>query len=217
MKPLLIIAELSSPCVTSSPLLFDGLLMFGVGRMMGLKADGWVDPAEVYSQPLPLDRVETEHGWWYAASQATPVGVEERTYSHRRASPSQLADWTCSKSVNRASGPDKNLRTPVYYYWAWRTVVWTAIGDSVEVAALLAHIPSVGARTTQGWGRVISWDVRTVEGPPLESYATDISLRHIPVAAVTPGRARVSRRNIPLTPPYHDRDRAEPCWQTRVV
>jgi len=216
VTPFTVTAHLASPAVATSPLLLDGILYYGVGSQMGREAGGcWVDPIDVYASALPLEIVETPAGWWWAASQALPVGTEGKTHTHRRTSPALLADWTSERSLNRATGPDKSLRTPVFYRWQWRTIRWTAVGDPEAVGRLLAHVPAVGARTTQGWGRVISWDIES-GGPPLEAYAKDLSLRHLPVGATRPDRRQVSRRNIPLRPPYRNRADAVPCWQARA-
>ncbi len=222
MIPLTVTATLLTPVAGDSPLLLDGILYAGLGRRTGDAAPGgWVDPRGVYERPLPLARVEVaESVWWWAASQAIPQGPEELAYSHRRPPVREATRWTSARSLNRATGPDKALRVAVYYRPHWRRITWTAVGDLREVQALLAWIPAVGRRTSQGWGWVSHWRV-SAGGRPLSHYRTHLDTRPFPAdyvaaqgeAIVMPPRARL--REMPLTPPYYGRRRSVRVWQAR--
>lgn len=177
MIPLTVTAHLRTPCVPGGPLLLDGVLLAGLGEAMGAaRADGWEDPAAVLRAAeegaLPLARVETPHGWWWAASQAVPLGPEATAHGHRRPALEALERWSSAPSVNIAAGPDKLLRIPVYYRPGWWTVQWTCVGDPERVAALLLRVGALGRRVTHGWGWVERWDVHA-GGPPLDQYARD--------------------------------------------
>ena len=222
MRPLLVTAALRSPVATGNPLMLDGILYAGVGRRAGDTADGgWASPREVYGQPLPLAKVELPDGrWWWAASQASPRGPEALTHSHRRPPTMEAARWTSARSINRATGPDKALRAAVYYRPQWMRITWSAFGDPEAVRGLLAWVPAVGPRTSQGWGWVDYWQVAG-GGPPLDAYRTHVGLRHLPAdhaerlgdELVLPERCTL--REMPLTPPYYGRARSVRVWQAR--
>lgn len=215
MKRLTIRAHLASPMIATHPLLFDGILYFGVGRLKGREQEGvWIDPKQVYKTPLPLAKVETHAGWWWAASQAMPIGGERSAFMHRRTSPAMLADWTNEKSLNRSTGPDKSLRTPIYYRWRGRFVEWTCVGEPLMVGVLLAQISSIGAKVTHGWGRIERWEV-LFKGPSLKEYRSNLYLRHLPVNLGPANDRRASRNTLPLRPPYHNRRAALPVYQVR--
>lgn len=85
MIPLTVTAHLHTPPIVREPILLDGVLTGALGISLGAERDdGWAEPEVVYASPLPLARVETPAGWWYAASQATPHGPEQTHHAHRR-------------------------------------------------------------------------------------------------------------------------------------
>lgn len=224
MTPLSVVAYIASPCLPGGPLLLDGILLAGLGSTMGAtRADGWADATEVLraaaAGALPLARVNTPHGWWWAASQATPEGPEAISHAHRRPAYDLVERWTPAATLNHSAGPDKALRVPLYSRPAWTTIRWTAVGDPARVAHLLARVPGVGQRTTHGWGWVDRWEVTAMpDGPRPEQYAMDLALRHLPVSAVEDDVLRrflgqVRRHELPLRPPYHARAAAVTCWQ----
>lgn len=216
MRALTVRAHLSSPMIATHPLLLDGILYYGVGRLLGREAGGWVNPINVFAEPLPLSQVGPDGSWWWAASQAVPIGGERRAYMHRRTSLAVLSTWTKERSLNRSTGPDKSLRTPIHYRWRGRYVEWTCYGNASKVGVLLAQIPSIGAKVTHGWGRVERWEV-SLKGPELSEYRHNINLRHLPVSEGRPQGGRYSRKSLPLRPPYHNRRAAVPVWQVRHV
>jgi CRISPR type IV-associated protein Csf3 len=215
MVPFAVTAELATAPVVTGPLMLDGLLLFGIGAEMGrLHPSGIVAPEDVIAQPLPLARVEVDDLWWWAASQATPRGREEQGHLHRRTPFDLAARWTSAGAINQAAGPDKMLRVPFYRRVEMLRITWTGVGDPQRVGELLKHVNSVGKLRTQGHGLVRSWTVAT-DGPPLETYARDIRLRHLPVAAVRtiPPRTSASYRLMPLRAPYYEKNALVPCLQ----
>jgi CRISPR type IV-associated protein Csf3 len=214
MEPLTVRAYLASPCSPSGPLLIDAILFAGLGASMQLARpdEDWIPQDEVFACSLPLARVETPAGWWWAASQATPEGPESMLHAHRRPMSVHAEVWTTAKTLNQASGPDKALRVPVYTRPRWLVPTWTCVGDIDEVAFLLAHVPGVGKRITHGFGWVSRWLV-VRGGPPVENYARDVRLRHLPVELAPDLPSRVARRRMALRPPYYDRCNAVPCFQ----
>lgn len=225
MIPLLVECELDAAPLGRRPWYLDALLYWAIGERLGdAHPSGRADPAEVIAAcdagALPLARVDTSAGWWWAASAVWPQGREQMVHAHRRPPIELYRDLTAARSVNVASGPDKALRIPVYRQLDQRRLRWSCIGDEDAVRALVERIPALGSRRTQGHGLVRpgSWRVRPDRsGPALAAYAREVRLRHIPIAlapsALVPG-ARVARRALPLRPPYHGRGEAPdapPC------
>lgn len=210
MIALTVTAELASAPVVTTPLRFDGLLWAAWHARLSVQTgQDWPDP--VPDAPLPLARVETPHGWWWAASAVAPTGPESMHHAHRRPAIGELLDWSAARSVNIAAGPDKALRIPHYRRIAMLSLTWTCVGDRAGVADLLGYVPGVGGQRTQGHGWVRRWTVGPA-GPGLDAYRTDVRLRPLPVEAVDTLPDRVSRRMVPLRPPYYDRAAAVPCW-----
>lgn len=220
MIPLTITAHLRTPPVLAGPMLLDGLLYAGLGAELGASAPGgWAarEDVDAAAQDLPLARVEVGGAWWWAASQATLHGEEQRAHLHRRVSYEMLEDWTSARSVTISAGPDKLLRRPVYIRTEMRRLTWTCVGDPSRVSQLLARVPSVGKYGTHGHGWIERWSVRR-GGPRLDAYARDLRLRHLPVEVLAEvPRGRLSRRRLPLTPPYWERRRSVDVLQIREV
>lgn len=212
MIPLTVTAVMGSAPLVKEPLRLDAVLYYAIGRRLGRDAPaGYADKADVDVVPLPLARVETPAGWWYAASQATPWGSEEPVYTHKRAPLQQALIWTSQKGVNIAAGADKSLRKRAYTRPEMSVITWTCVGDPVEVASLLELVPGLGAQVTQGYGWVREWHIAP-GGPSLEAYATDIELRHIPVTLLDRlPMGATTTRDLPLRPPYWSRDNLVTC------
>lgn len=211
-------ADLSSAAVVTGPLMLDGILHYAAGVVAGggEQSEGEEFMRRVQAiQNRALATVRRHPHAWYAASQATPVGPERRAHLHRRPPISELVRWTTARSVTIGSGPDKALRVPYFTRTAMLRIRWTGYGDPEEVARLLCHVPSVGAKTTHGHGWVRRWTV-TRGGPPFLAYIDDVTLRHLPQAGWQGDvrvLGRVASKLLPLTPPYHERRRAVPVVQ----
>lgn len=214
--PLQVVAHLRSPAVMREPILLDGVLIGGLGAQLGAeREDGWACPEEVYAADLPLARVPGEYGWWWAASQASFQGPEEVTHAHRRMPLNFYERWTSAASTNAASGPDKSLRSPLFYRPSMLRVVWTCVGDPDAIARILSWVMGIGHRTTDGFGQVERWEVLDLpELPDVLAYGRDLELRHLPVWAShgAPVAIRTMRR---LRPPYWKREDAVLCWTLR--
>lgn len=242
MIPLQVIAELNSPCIPAGGhLLLDGILIAGLGGKMGASEPGkWASPEVVFGTSeqggLPLARVAVGDLWWYAASQAIPIGREELRHLHKRLPQTQYERFTTAKVANIATGPDKSLRLPQYIRPDWMTVTWTCVGDPARLADLLWRVGYVGKMGTHGNGWVRQWRLSSghvvqplrwqgmaeaweADAPEADAYARDLSLRHLPVSvAQTLPKGRAMMRRMPLRPPYHtgydpDATRNVGCWQ----
>lgn len=191
----------------------DALLWAGVAERASAGCDsGWADVPD--DRALPLARVETAYGWWWAASAVTPAGPEQGSHLNRVPLVEEMSRWTTARTITHGSGPDKRIRRPYYYRPGMLALTWACVGDAVEVAELLAHIGAVGSVRGHGHGWVRAWRVEQ-GGPALDAYATDLRLRHLPAELRVAMPERVVRRQIPLRPPYHRRREAVPCWQVQ--
>lgn len=212
MRPLRIVAELMSAPVVTGPILFDGILLAARGEIVGAeREDGWADPEQIRAMKLPLARIVTPHGWWYAASQATPQGPESTHHLHRRPPAELYLDWTTERSFSVGSGPDKALRIPMYRRIGMLALEWTCIGHPGKIRAMLAWVPAVGRTTAHGHGWVRSWRVEEIDRTP--DFRSDVRARHMPIGAVERPPPEATRRRLPLRPPYHRRADAVEVWQ----
>ncbi len=216
MIPLLVIAELAQPAILKQPPMLDGILLAGVAQLASAELpSGIMDLAEADRLPLPLARVETPDGWWWAASQASLVGPEGVAWAHRRHAGHLGELLPGVKLIDTGGGPDKSLRQPLYYRVEMTRLAWTCIGDPEQVGRALSYIGGIGHRRAHGWGWVRQWTVQPdPDGPTLKDYEQNVRLRHIPVTAMpTPPRGRVALRMVPTRPPYHRFGEAVQCWQ----
>lgn len=222
MRPLRVTMRLRTPPVLPYPMMLDALLVYGQGARMGAAAGVLVPWEEVDAAGLPLARVEGPAGWWWACSQVTPHGEERPVRKNYRPTIEAQARWTSEKRVNVASGPDKALRTQHYARIGMLRMEWTCIGDRGEVEALLSWCACVGKLGTDGWGAIHRLEVVEDDtAPPLSAYASDVTIRHLPVEAVRgmpPETAQVTRRSVPLRAPYYRTDLAPvPCMQVSAL
>lgn len=212
LEPLTIRAHLRNPPLLSAgPVYLDALLLAGLGYCLGGMRGEWIDPSEVASYPLPLAKVETDAGWWYAASCARQTGPVRGHHFHRRPPTDVLLQLSSAKSVEIGTGPDKAFRLRAFRSIAVREMTWTCIGDARRIAPLLLRVVGVGAQSRHH-GNVVRWEIEE-GGPPFAAYSGDLRLRHLPTrwAAPEEGSRLVS---LPLRPPYYRTGvDAVDCWQ----
>lgn len=213
MTPLTVTAELLSAPIADRPLYLDALLWAAVAERAGRSAPaGWAELPD--ERDLPLARVETPHGWWWAASAVVPSGPEAVGHLNRVPLVEEAGRWTPARSLNQGAGPDKRIRRPYYSRPGMRVLSWTCVGDPAAVGSLLALVPAVGSLRGHGHGWVRRWEVAR-GGPELAAYATDVRLRHLPAELQVRLDGAVARRQLPLRPPYHRRREAVPVWQVQ--
>ena len=219
MIPLTITAHFGEPPVMASPVMLDAVLFDAAVAQLGRHAPGgWVEPRWIgrAAAGLPLARVETPHGWWYAASCLPRAGRQSLGHLHRRAPLDLYRDWTPMRSVDQRTGADKSLRIPIHTQFYLNAAVWTCVGDPEKIATLLSQVGGVGRLVTHGHGWIDRWEIEE-GGPPVERYAVDVDLRPIPVDAGPALPKAAVRRMVPLRPPYHDRAAVVDCWQVVEV
>ena len=156
--------------VLSAPFLpIDGILQYYAMREKYGAQDLTIAGAMVDKKrwaDAPLQRVDSPHGWYYAASFAqwdTPMvtGVD---YWNKRGDWDKLADlvdWGATKKVETRKGRYKAYHTAIEYRHALR-VWWFVVGDRDEIARLLRFATHIGKKSAQGWGAVLSWKVSPI-------------------------------------------------------
>lgn len=109
---------------------------------------------------LPLERVEWNGHWWYAAS--SPIydeRAENTVYYHRRFDAYHAERHMTPRKTGKiqtAAGSFKNARLMIVQHVTDR-IEWHVVGDEAEIMRLLQSITHVGARVASGFGRVRRW------------------------------------------------------------
>lgn len=164
MQPLKITARLYNGFAADdwSPTL-DGILAYWQLRLADpdgfLTTQGRSDLMEP-ADGLPLEKIADGDLWWWACSSPLyALHQTHRTYFHRRFDDRHerfMPDGT--KTVLTAAGPYKNYRKSLLFR-VTDAVVWHCVGDEAALRDLLAHCHHIGAKPSQGYGRVREWRV----------------------------------------------------------
>lgn len=235
MIPVTITAALRPPGPNlPNPPMLDALA--GVGLAMWLnRLDPIAHPAynpRVWDL-LPFAAVVADRGlWWWAVSQAAPVGPERVHHLHRRAPVDWYMRHRAGGPVDMKAGPDKSLRVRKHLWAACRELVWTGVLDEARVgdvnhalgwdlapldqlARLLAPVPAIGGLGCHGIGWVDGWRVEE-GGLAVDAYLDDVRLRHLPFERVPDPPTNTIRTMLPLRPPYYGGQRVA-CVQARAL
>lgn len=171
--PLRVRAWLRTPVVADEWLPLDGLLLYQHTRADLGAADATISGASLLAQPkgeimrggrLPLKYV---HGkdWYYQCSWAVwgPY-VDSQDYWSKRfdATHADLVDFRGKRGrVDTSSSAYKAYRMPLFYRSA-QWVDWYCVGDIARLLPLLYMTTHLGKKNTQGWGRVMQWEITPV-------------------------------------------------------
>lgn len=115
---------------------------------------------------LPVATVEHGEQWWYACSM--PLYQTQREflhYFHRRFDAQAAERYMVPPRgrTNTKAGPYKAFR--LYERVRLMSCVqWHVIGDGDEIGRLLRRCSHIGAKASQGRGRVARWEVDTAAG-----------------------------------------------------
>ena len=208
--PLQIDVHLASPVILYQPLALDGLLAAQVVQQ-ATRGRGLPATPEPYDIPLPLELLwrcpETLAPLWNA-TQFFPLekNVQCAAFWHKRGyrpEMLQLARSGKPHNANFQNGRHKEYRIPLpkQSCLKWRAY---CVGDVAEIEDLLGGLHSVGKKRTQGFGRVLKWQIAAVKA---FDYVQDGRLiKAFPVAypetSVLSGGAAFSRYETAWTPPY---------------
>ncbi|MFZ3132841.1 MAG: hypothetical protein WA125_17485 [Desulfosporosinus sp.] len=185
MKPLKITAKLFDGRIATT----DGYLPFD-----SILAAAWIkkyhpekyynsDPsidAEIIKPELPLKKLD---GDIYATSfaQFRKAG-EETAYWHKRFDAQLAEDYVDFAGrrgrINTTSATYKAYRMPLNIILT-PEIVWYVVGGKEEIESLLDEIPSLGKKTSQGFGQVTEWVVEKVK-QDWSIWKNGILMRNIP-------------------------------------
>lgn len=168
-EPLKVTAHLRAGVVCDRWLPLDAILLYQVcreqlGTQMATLPGGEAKGEDV---PMPLAVIHSgEMYWYYACSWAQPQPwwlAEGKDYWNKRFDDkfAHLVDF-CGRrgKVLIEQGRYKSYHMPVFYRVASK-VDWYCVGDGGEIARLLSTVTHLGKKRSQGWGRVIRWEVQS--------------------------------------------------------
>jgi len=97
-------------------------------------------------------------------------------------------------------GRYKAYHMPVFYYAALR-IEWYAVGDRAEIERLLCCVTHLGKKRSQGYGRVIRWEVEPIE-QDWSIWKDGRLTRGVPANDVS-GKGAFNLLNYGLRPSYY--------------
>ena len=218
MQPLTIIAQLMTGFAARDPWspALDGILAYQVMRQrLGAEAFALAQHRHSEQQPvtgLPLQRIDWDAWWWYAAS--APIyqcRAEVVRHVHRRFDARAAERWwgNAGKSgrVLTAAGPYKAARLPLHQY-VTPEVRWQVIGDAAAIRPLLDATTHIGARYGIGYGRVRAW---TIEPAGDAARQAALCARPLPVGHAMARHLAGPRMIWGLRPPARHPDNCTEC------
>jgi CRISPR type IV-associated protein Csf3 len=166
-EPLRIMAHLRTGVVTDRWLPLDTILLYqasrdAYGAQVATLPGGETEKQDV-GMPLAIIHPDTPY-WYYACSWAQPQPwwvAEGRDHWNKRFDQgfAHLVDFGSRRGkVIIEQGQYKAYHMPVFYRVADR-VEWYCIGDRERIEALLSTVTHIGKKRSQGWGRVIQWEI----------------------------------------------------------
>lgn len=186
-EPLRVRAHLRTGVVSKQSLPLDSILHYQAHREKE-GARVLTFPGE-YSSPggveVPLARVNGgQADWFYRCSWAqwAEDTREARDYWNKRfdSDRADLVDFgKRGATVIIDKGEYKNYRSALYYRAA-RWVDWYCVGDRLGIEYLLSCCTHIGSEISQGWGRVMRWEVEAVD-EDWSMWRGDELMRGIPI------------------------------------
>lgn len=158
--------------------------------------------------PLPLKTLwqSPEGVALYASSDFEPdVHHKGQEYWHKRY-PSTHNDFVTLKKMNvkTTAGQYKDYRVPLDVRVA-NTISAVCIGNKDEIERLLGFITHVGKKSSQGFGRVVKWQVEVVD----VSESDVIANRAVPIESKLKDEGKI--RHATWTSPYWFTGWAKEC------
>lgn len=164
--PFRVRAWLRTPVVSDAMLPLDGILLYqAMRRKYGPQEATLPGTVIVQSEPadVPLKVVNPAGAeWFYACSfaQWPRSTAEGKAYWEKRVNTKRLdiVDLGRASRVVIEKGLYRSYHMPVFYRAApW--VEWYGMGDLEAIDRLLRDVWAIGKKASQGWGRIIRWDV----------------------------------------------------------
>lgn len=166
-EPLHIRAHLRTPVVADEWMSLDGLLLYQVHRFQAGGGPEAAVPGGSRTNSvarLPLATVRFgQRDWFYRCSWAQwpEHTVEGQDYWNKRFDSrfADLIDFEGRRGkVTIKSGQYKAYHMPIFYRAAlW--IDWYAVGCRAALELLLSTVTHLGKKSSQGWGRVIEWQI----------------------------------------------------------
>lgn len=211
LEPLRVVAHLRTGVVADRWLPLDALLLYQANRdALGPEAATLPGggAAQSPASTLPLGIAHPGRRiWYYQCSWAQPQpwwAEEGRDHWNKRFDMgfAHLVDFRGRRGkVVIAQGRYKAYHMPVFYRAALR-VEWYCVGDGAEIERLLSTAAFLGKKRSQGWGRVMRWEVK----PWAEDWSVwrDGRLaRGVPVADVCERGEPFRLAHYGVRPPYY--------------
>lgn len=195
-QPLKITGTLLNGYIPNGALHLDGILSSAVFAAHPCSYKTIAQPSLV---PLPII------GLWQDSSGAILYASSDfecddehkgQEYWHKRY-PSTHNEWVKPKQINvkTTAGQYKDYRVPMDVRLA-KTITAYCIGNKAEIERLLGFVTHVGKKSSQGFGRVINWQVETAD------VGIDDVLRNRPVPVESKLKNKGRMRHETWTSPY---------------
>lgn len=225
LDALRVVAHLASPLGGDAPHL-DSLLVFTSARLVGKDAESGykIDrrfPAPTSLLPIPLLRTDgiarcTSPILGEVTSDSVEhigkrIGVEHAGILEPkgRSIVSTTSEWT------------KSYRLPLRVRLVEK-IVWLCVGDRKGILKMLRHIPAVGKKIADGYGRVERWECERAGDVPHDRWpwwiygeTGPVLMRPLPLGFAPPGLLGARQGFGACNDPYWHRDRycelVEPC------
>lgn len=196
-QPLKITGTLLNGYIPSESLHLDGILSSAVFTAHPCSYKTVVEPGIV---PLPIVGLwQDKNGAILYASSDFEADVEHKgqEYWHKRY-PSTHNEWVKPKQINAktTAGQYKDYRVPVDVRMA-KTVTAYCIGNKDEIQRLLGFITHIGKKSSQGFWRVVNWQVE-----PVSNVGINEILANRPVPIESGLKTHGKQRHATWTSPY---------------
>lgn len=180
LQPLQITLRTLQPIVATEPPHLDGLLAKAV-VMEAMQGDVLPQTTDAYYIPLPLgvERVIDGLPLWQSTDFVPVDAKSDHTHYHQRGDCNPYDKAIKRKQPPTTEGQYMSYRVPIKRTIASR---WTAtcIGDRRFIQQYLSLLQYVGKKHSQGYGRVLSWEVEPInefvlrDRPiPITAYVSD--------------------------------------------
>ena len=206
-EPLKITASLTSPYVSTDYIFFDALISSAVWQDC-MKDKAFNTPenkTDTFYIPLPIKHIGAKETF-YSASIGFPKQAVEGTARWRK-----QTDIESTKKIRIGSGEFKRYDMPMPYTSAEEIIFYTN-GNKAEIERLLAYIPGIGKKRTQGYGNVRTWQVEQSEHD--WSIVKDgVPMRPIPISEAATFNLKCDvEMFFAYRPPYWHRSNLTRCF-----
>lgn len=162
----------------------------------GTRREGaWRWYACSFAMPQP-DPMTGQSGWWMTEGQDHWNKRFDQSYA-------SLIDFAGKRGrVIIEQNRYRAYHMPVFYRVA-EQIQWYCVGDLKEIERLLATVTHVGKKASQGWGRVIEWQVERWP-EDWSCWRENKPMRALPASEAAERGAMVNLRYYGLRPSYYD-------------